>query len=584
MVYMDSTQSRALPKGTRLQQGKYTVDAVLGQGGFGITYLATDTALRRRVAIKELFPPGCVRHGVSVGLPTPLARLNATEFDRAKGWFVTEAQALARFIHPGIVRVYTEFKENNTAYMVMEYLQGKTLAELWVANGRGLSEREAVRYVMAIGQALREVHEASLLHRDVKPQNVIVTDDGRAVLVDFGAVRGFTAGVTENIDIVLTPGYAPLEQYAIRARVSVSTDVYALGATLYNLLAGRVPVAAPDRYGGIALAAPEQLNPQVRERVSRAVMKSMEINAPDRYQSMDEFLEALANGEPTRPRTPLARTLIRRDKPAQGRGPVPGKPKIVDVANPSAGTSAALIFERPTGAADDQIAGYDFQKRLSSRLWSEAQAPTRVASLQTRYTFTELARQSTYVFRVRAYNDSGSGAWSDDSPEQFIPAAPPTSVRPPPPSRPTAPNLTRADGSARATWARVRGATGYDLRWRQHGTWRHVPNVVSPLSLAPLVNRRRLDAQLRARNDTGASAWSPTAWLPPRRRMRSVLAVVLPAVIMIVVALVAGREGIGSKAPRKDQDTTVAFGDKGAEEADGKALRADDGTGAPAGI
>ena len=107
--------------------------------------------------------------------------------------------------------------------------------------------------------------------------------------------------------------------------------------------------------------------------------------------------------------------------------------------------------------------------------------------------------------------------------------------------------------------------------------------MVSPVSVAPLVNRRRLDAQLRAKNDSGASAWSPTAWLPPRRRMRSVLAVVLPAVIIIVVALVAGREGLGSTAPRKDRDTTVAFGDKGAEEADGKLPRADDGTGAQGG-
>ena len=274
---MDSAQSRALPKGTRLQQGKYTVDAVLGQGGFGITYLATDTALRRRVAIKELFPPGCVRHGVSVALTTPLARLNSREFDQAKERFVKEAQTLARFDHPGIVRVYTEFKENNTAYMVMEYLQGKTLAEWWVAKGGAPREAEAVSYAMAIGQALKEVHEAGVLHRDVKPQNVIVTDDGRTVLLDFGAARELTADMT----VMLTEGFAPLEQYGSCTPVGVATDVYGLGATLYVLLTGRAPVPAPERRNGIALLAPVQLNAAVSERVSNAVLRSMEIDAPD---------------------------------------------------------------------------------------------------------------------------------------------------------------------------------------------------------------------------------------------------------------------------------------------------------------
>lgn len=571
--------SLALSVGKKLQQGKYTVNAMLGQGGFGITYLATDTALRRRVAIKELFPPGCMRHGDSVVLPTSHARLNAREFDRAKERFVKEAQTLAQFDHPGIVRVYTEFKENNTAYMVMEYLQGRTLAEWWVANGGAPSEAEAVSYAMAIGQALQEVHEAGVLHRDVKPQNVIVTDDGRTVLLDFGAARELTAVMT----VMLTEGFAPLEQYGSRTPVGVPTDVYGLGATLYVLLTGRAPVPAPDRRAGIALLAPNQLNAQVSEKVSKAVMKSMEVDAPDRYQSMDEFLNALANGESVGPPPLAARTSTRGERSVERD--LPGKPKIVDVANTSAGTSATLTFQRPTGAADDHIAGYDFQKRLSSRLWSEAQTPTRVASGQTHYTFTGLARQSTYVFRVRAYNDSGSGAWSDDSPEQYIPPAPPTPslVRTPPP-RPTAPTLKRADGSARVTWAKVRGATGYDLRWRQHGMWRHVPNVVSPMSVAPLVNRRRLDAQLRAKNDTGASAWSPTAGLPPRRRMRSVLAVVLPIVIMIVVALVAGREELGGPDPREEPAPEAPpqndDGPKSGEEHGGTATPEDDGNAA----
>ena len=124
-----------------------------------------------------------MRHGSSVVLPTLPARLNAKDFDCAKEQFVKEAQTIARFDHPGIVRVYTAFEENNTAYMVMEYLQGRTLAELLEASGGALSEPEAITHVRAVGQALKEVHKAGVLHRDVTPENVIVTDDGRTVVV-----------------------------------------------------------------------------------------------------------------------------------------------------------------------------------------------------------------------------------------------------------------------------------------------------------------------------------------------------------------------------------------------------------------
>ena len=426
---------RTLPVGTRLQQGKYTVDRVLGQGGFGITYLATDTALRRPVAIKELFPPGCVRHANAVVLPNPPARLTATKFDRAKEKFLNEAQTLARFDHPGIVRVYTVFTENNTAYMVMKYLRGRTLGELLKANGGVLSEPEAVKYVDAIGQALGEVHKAKVVHRDVTPENVLVTDEGRTVVVDFGEAREFAADVTDTMEVVVKHGYAPLEQYGGGAR-GAFTDVYALGATLYRLLTGEVPVAAPDRFNGIDLGAPDGVNAHVSEKVSKAVMKSMAIGAADRHQSMDEFLNAFANREPPRP----------------------------------------------------------------------------------------------------------------------------------PPPAPAAPALTRGDGSCRATWANVGGATGYDVRWRQRGAWTHVPNAVSPRTIAALEKEQGVDVQVRAKNATGVSAWSPIMRLPglprpppPGTWKRIVFGLALLAVIMIVVwsTAVTGRESPGAQAPPEGESDST---------------------------
>src|SRR5215211_4596840 len=152
--------SSALRSGTQLQGGQYAVGKVLGQGGFGITYLGSDTAARRVVAIKEFFPYGSARHGLDVQPPTALAR----EYPSTRAKFLDEARVLARFDHPGIVKVYGSFEENNTTYMVMEYLRGGSLEYLLLERG-ALSEREAVGYGVLAGEALHEVHEADLLHR-----------------------------------------------------------------------------------------------------------------------------------------------------------------------------------------------------------------------------------------------------------------------------------------------------------------------------------------------------------------------------------------------------------------------------------
>ena len=158
--------------------------------------------------------------------------------------------------------VYGTFEENNTAYMVMELLRGKTLGQLVEERGP-LPEAEAIGYIRRVGEALIVVHEASLLHRDLKPDNIMLTGDGEVVLIDFGTARAFAAGKTGRMTTMVTPGYAPLEQYGQSVRFGPFTDVYALAATLYHVLTGQMPAPATDRASGVDLVPPRTLNPAV---------------------------------------------------------------------------------------------------------------------------------------------------------------------------------------------------------------------------------------------------------------------------------------------------------------------------------
>jgi len=272
------------------------VGEVLGQGGFGITYKGIDFSLRRYVAIKEFFPQGCIRQNTTV----LSSQESAEDYNTVKSKFVEEARLLAQFSHPGIVRVFGVFQENNTAYMVMEFLEGMTLGKLIEANG-ALAEGAALSHVGAIADALEQVHACGLIHRDIKPDNICVTVDVRTVLIDFGTARAYTSGKTVKQTAMLTPGYAPLEQYGQQARFGSFTDVYALGATLYHCLTGQMPAPATDRVAGVEVAPPHQLNPSISFATSQAVMRALQIKASERPQDVREFLAELER--PSAPRS-----------------------------------------------------------------------------------------------------------------------------------------------------------------------------------------------------------------------------------------------------------------------------------------
>ncbi|VEP14924.1 WD-40 repeat protein [Hyella patelloides LEGE 07179] len=288
---MTTRVAGVLSPGVLLASGEYQVSRVLGQGGFGITYQGVDTKLNRAVALKEFFPEGCWREGTTV---VSAGRWDKSTYTDAKERFLLEGQTLGQFNHSGIVRVFYYFEENNTAYMVMEYLKGKTLSELLKSKGGTLPEFDALNYIQIIGQALDIVHQAQMLHLDIKPENIMLAEDGRAVLIDFGAARDFAGRNTTRFTTLLTPGYAPLEQYGQSLQCADHTDIYALGATLYHLVTGKVPVSAIERAAGVPLKTAQKMNSQVSDRTSWGIDRAMAMNINKRPQSIKEFLDLLS--------------------------------------------------------------------------------------------------------------------------------------------------------------------------------------------------------------------------------------------------------------------------------------------------
>lgn len=279
-----------LNQGTSLEDGKYKITKLLGKGGFGITYKCLDTKLNRPVALKEFFPQGCWREGTTV---VSAGRWSKSKYTDAKHKFLQEGRNLGKFNHPGIVKVFYYFEENNTAYMVMEYLRGRTLGKILKLQGGKLKEKQALYFIEKVGQALAVLHQANFLHRDIKPDNIIMAEDGRIVLIDFGAARDISNPNSKGFTAMLTPGYAPLEQYGQCLPCGTFTDIYALGATLYRLLTGKIPVSAVERAGGVELTCISEINPDVSPHIIKAVMKAMAIDASERLQSVTSFLRML---------------------------------------------------------------------------------------------------------------------------------------------------------------------------------------------------------------------------------------------------------------------------------------------------
>ncbi len=329
----------ALAEGTRLA-GDFVIERVLGAGGFGITYLAKETALNRPVTIKEYFPSDFAarKDGCEA---VPRSQESAPDYSWGLERFVDEAKILARFNHPHIVGVHRYFRENNTAYMVLHYEEGQSLKSWLQGLGRVPRQADLDRVVAPLLDALEVIHAEDFLHRDIAPDNIIIRRNGQPVLIDFGAARGEIARHSKTISALVKPGYSPYEQYAEKnSRQGPWTDIYALGATLYFAMTKKRPPDAvlrvtKDEYrpvGEVALGS-------YRRRFLGAIDKSLMVDIASRPQSIGAW-----RGELLGPDTPRRSWLTGRQKPAPADDPLApdlGDPGVTDAAPAGAETAAA---------------------------------------------------------------------------------------------------------------------------------------------------------------------------------------------------------------------------------------------------
>ena len=282
----------------------YVIKRILGQGGFGITYLAEDTNLDQEVAIKEYLPIELAVRERDDSIH-PVSGEHGEQFSWGLDRFMSEARTLAQFKHANIVRVLTVFPENNTAYMVMEYEHGKAMSEI-LQERKTIPEDELKSIFLPILDGLQQVHESGFIHRDIKPPNIFIRADGTPVLLDFGSARQSLGQLTHTLTSMVSPGFAPFEQYVSKSdKQGPWTDIYGLGATLYRSVVGRSPAEAMDRseallhtsrdsFVGAAEIAPEGYSTEFL----RAIDHALAFKAEERPQSLSEWREELAGLRP----------------------------------------------------------------------------------------------------------------------------------------------------------------------------------------------------------------------------------------------------------------------------------------------
>lgn len=291
------SNTRCLKPGVILKE-RYKIEEVIGAGGFGITYRAWDPLLQSYVAIKEYYPSGiATRSADSSKVCVPVGQ-EQREYHRGRIRFLKEAQDVARFqSEPNIVSIYDYLEENDTAYMVMEYLHGCTLKQYIREHGGRLDTDHILHICLSVLDALAVVHKAGMIHRDISPENIFICEDLTVKLIDFGAAKQVYLDGEQTMSVVLKPGYAPPEQYAKKDKQGPWTDIYALGATLYFAATGEKPEESFGRVLEDTIKPVCEVNPEIPRAMSQVIMRAMSVKIEDRYQTVEAMLEALLAGE-----------------------------------------------------------------------------------------------------------------------------------------------------------------------------------------------------------------------------------------------------------------------------------------------
>lgn len=283
-----------LKQGALLQGGKYKIEKVLGQGGFGITYLATQDILDRKVAIKEFFFKEFCEREDGTCTVTPGTQSNKTLVEKFLNKFIKEAKTISTLHHPNIIQIHDIFRENNTAYYVMDYIDGKSLGDIVKERG-ALPETKAVGAIKQVAAALEYIHSKSINHLDVKPNNIMLSnDEEKIILIDFGVAKQYdetTKEGTTTTPVGVSCGFSPLEQYKRNGVSSFSpeSDIYSLGATLYKLITGKTPPEAIE----VAQEGMLEMPSHISDACKSVIRKSMMLNKADRPHNIAQFLEIL---------------------------------------------------------------------------------------------------------------------------------------------------------------------------------------------------------------------------------------------------------------------------------------------------
>lgn len=272
---------------------KYIVGTAIDSGGFGIIYRAWDAQMEQVVAIKEYFPNGVVSRVPGQNDVIVYSGKNREVFRKGVDRFLVEARNMAEFSQPDIVALYDYFEENNTAYIVMEYLDGISFKEYLKERGGRIPSEEVVDITLHVLAALEEIHSHHIIHRDISPDNIFLCSNHRVKVIDFGAARFSSGEESSNFSTIVKPGYAPAEQYRTKSRQGPFTDLYALGACMYQAATGEKPQESLARAMHDDLRPPKELNPEVPEYLSDIIMKAMAMDEDERFQSSEEFMKAL---------------------------------------------------------------------------------------------------------------------------------------------------------------------------------------------------------------------------------------------------------------------------------------------------